>query len=125
MLESLRKRLYEKYLDWRGVIWEDNRGGIIHRYTFKEINGLERARITRVPGMNARIQYHLTQYDSYGAGPEEIWLYLVEDTIHELTHWADNDQWISENGEEEHWELWREFIYGEIEYVNDFEIEYG
>lgn len=126
MLKSLLGKIRQWYHKRRGIIWEDNRGNVTHQYTFREIDGDERARIMGWKGFSPKkIQYHLTQYGRYDPTPETIYFFLVEDTIHELSHWADEDNEAYNSGVEAHWENWREVIYRELDYTNEkFEIGY-
>lgn len=114
MLGWIKKKIFGT----KNVIWEDTRGNVTQRYTFHpvkiEIEGKKpRASCVCYSDSSAKIDYHLMQYSgdwSY------IALFLIEDTIHELSHWADEGNYWKDN---DHWVPWREAIYREIDYVKD------
>lgn len=117
MLKNLIQRLLKRFRD-SDVIWEDTRGEIRHQYTFSERDDDVRASCTKWPNLdrNPIIKYHLTQYN---AEDELCHFYLVEDTVHELTHWAvDRDY----GDDRDHCLRWKTVLYPEICYVNGWEI---
>lgn len=120
MLKNLIQRLLKRFRGAK-VIWRDKRGEIQHQYVFKKEknrHGLVRAQCTIYGSGQTVISYYLPQYRG---NADAIHLALVEDTLHELTHWAHRDDY---SDDPDHCNRWREILYPEIEYVTDWQIEY-
>lgn len=98
------------------IVFQTKRGKIDHQYTFQPIDGRVRAVCIKNPFSDCtRIRYHLTQYNG---GADAVTIKLIEDNLHELAHWAvdDNSNYMNDGGD--HSKEWKEVLYPVIEYVH-------
>lgn len=121
-------KILQKFLDWfedENIVWRETRGNIVHEYTFHPVEGGVRAQFNcyGLPGtepIKPKIQYHLQQYSKMNDDVERgIFFWLVEDTIHELSHWA--HPW---EPKPDHSRRWSETIYPELGYIHDVKFGY-
>lgn len=118
MLNRLSNWILRLLRGKKGPLLATRSGDVTHEWYFETLCETARARhISRVGSKESTIQYFLSQHDVEGR--DDFFVYIVEDVIHELSHWADEDDWTKHNGVEKHWKTWHEVILREIEYVHD------
>lgn len=131
-IQNLMKWIMRKFrgddytLEGDNVVYDESTGNIRFQYSFDDdIADDIRAQHMRTGGVwrdDSVIRYHLTQYVG---SADLVWLFLVEDTIHELTHWALSDEDNAEiRGNKSHWNKWRKVIYSQLEYVHGLDISH-